>query len=212
MHSFFQQLIEIVFPKSCISCKKEGAFLCSDCFKKIKKFDNPVMKNPPDPFCKVIIPCPYHKNPILAGAVHRMKYSFYKDISKDLAKLLTCAFKKAKIPKNIHLVPIPLHKKKESFRGFNQSELLAFNINLPFINLLIRNKETDVQANLKRTERLTNLKDAFEINPNAPDIPKNTPLLIIDDICTTFTTVTQAAKVLQKNGYNVLLIAALARA
>ncbi len=212
MHSILQQFIDIVFPKHCISCEEEGSFLCNNCFKQIKKFKNPVMKHPPNPFKKVIIPCPYHKNPILSKAVHRMKYSYYKDISKDLARLLTDALKEVKLPRNTHLVPIPLHRKRENFRGFNQSELLAFNINFPVVNLLTRSKETQIQANLKRSDRLKNLQNAFTINPHIENLPKTTPLLLIDDICTTFTTVTQAAKVLQKNGYDVLLTGALALA
>lgn len=212
MHIFIKKLIDIIFPKRCISCDTEGSFLCNDCFKKIKKYKNPVLEEPHDPFKKIIIPCPYHRNPILSKAIHRMKYSYYKDLSENLSALLSEAFKKISLPQNTHIVPIPLHKKRKSFRGFNQSVLLAQNLNIPIIELLIREKETRIQASLKRNDRLHNLQGAFEMNYSIKVPEKDTPLLILDDICTTFTTVTHAAKVLQKNGYNVLLIAALARA
>jgi ComF family protein len=204
--------LHAIFPYICISCKKEGAFLCEECFSKIKKYGNPVFEKD----FKIIIPCPYHKNRVLAQAIHRMKYTFYKDLSKPLAELFIETLQKFPLPRNTHIVPIPLHKKRERFRGFNQSRLLANHIGekckFPVIDLLIRVKQTKSQAKLCREERLQNLKNAFSLNPTIESPSKNTPLLIIDDICTTFTTLTQAAKTLQKNGFDVVFGAAIAHA
>jgi ComF family protein len=223
MEWLLNNLLNILFPKFCISCDKEGKFLCEECFYKIKKFKNPVIvernssrgkKN--HLFKKLIIPCPYHQNPILEKAVHKMKYTFYKDLAKPLSKLLIETIIKQKLPKETCIVPIPLHRKREKFRGFNQSLLLAEHISnacgFKIIHLILRSKNTKVQANLNREQRIENLKNAFIFN-TAVKIPnKHTPILIIDDICTTLSTLSQAAKTLQKQGYNVIFGAALAKA
>jgi ComF family protein len=198
------KLIELLFPKSCINCKKEGEFLCNSCFSQIK-ITNPKINN--SNFIELLIPCYLYQNPVLRKAVHKLKYSFYKEISLQLAIL----FSHFEFPKNSHIVPIPLHKKRFKYRGFNQSEILAQNLNQPISKLLIRIKNTNSQATLNKNERTKNIKNSFEIN-NQISLPKSTPLIILDDICTTFSTMNEAAITLKKAGYNILYGMALAHA
>lgn len=211
----FFAALDIFYPKYCISCNKEDSFLCENCYKNIRRNSNPVLSFKEGPIQRLFIPSQFHGNNILRKAVHLMKYTFYKQLSRDLANLFIELFQNHPIPANTHLVPIPLHKKRLKQRGFNQSLLLAEQISakfgFPMVDLLCRNKETKSQATLTRKERIENIKNSFEINTENK-IPHQTPLLIIDDICTTLSTLKEAAWALQKNGYTNILAAALARA
>lgn len=105
--------------------------------------------------------------------------------------------------KKINLIPIPLHKKRENQRGFNQAKLLAENIalyfNLPLLNnALIKTKATPPQADLKGRQRRENIKNAFSCL--SPDLVQNKTILLIDDVTTTGATLQQAAKVLKQAG------------
>jgi ComF family protein len=199
-----KKFLEIVFPKSCINCFKEGEFLCQKCFSQIR-ITNPKLNNPN--FIELFVPCYLHQNPVLRKAVHKLKYSFYQDISKQLSEL----FSHIKLPKNAYLVPIPLNKKRLKYRGFNQAESLAKNINRPSTELLKRIKNTNAQAHLTKKQRQKNIKNSFIINTDIR-LPYNTPIIILDDICTTFSTMNEAAITLKKAGYKLIYGMALAHA
>lgn len=206
--NLLKPILDIIFPSMCINCKKEGALLCDDCFKTIEICN--ILKTA-EPIQKIYIPCLYHKNPILQKAIHRLKYTFYKDLANPLSQLLKQMIDKYPLPNNIHIVPIPLHKKRQKFRGFNQSEILAQQLNLPISNLLIRTKHTERQATLNKHQRKLNLENSFVINPKI-QFRKTTPLLILDDICTTFSTMREAAKALQKAGFKIIFGIVIAHA
>lgn len=186
------KLLNFLFPAICINCSTEDEFLCDNCLAQIKT-------TYPKPF----IPCSFHKNPILRKAIHKFKYSFYKDLAKPLSKLLIP-------PKDAIIIPIPLHKNRLSFRGFNQSEELAKNLPNKSVNLLLRVKKTSSQAKLSKSARQKNIKNSFELNSKIELPPKSSTLILLDDVCTTFSTMNEAALTLKKNGYNIVHAMALA--
>jgi len=75
---------------------------------------------------------------------------------------------------NIILIPVPLHKKRLRWRGFNQAELLALEIsqhlNIPIANnILIRTKHNLPQVNIKSSqERKENIK--FKTTPTKTNL------------------------------------------
>lgn len=145
-----------------------------------------------------------------------MKYRFYKDIAENLAQLFIDLFKKNPPPAGTLLVPIPLHKKRHNYRGFNQAHELAKHISaeckMPICNdLLVRVKDTRKQAESTKSERIENMKNAFAVNAGG-SVPETSKILLVDDICTTLSTLKEAALALQKNGYTIIFGAALARA
>lgn len=86
-------------------------------------------------------------------------------------------------------------------RSFNQAEIIADRIaqkhKLVFDNRLLKKvKKTKPQASLNYEERQTNLKNAFKLTKSV----KNEKFLIVDDVCTTFSTINTIAKLLKQNG------------
>lgn len=100
------------------------------------------------------------------------------------------------------ICPIPLYKKKQRYRGFNQAELLARplgeHFEIPVIpDLLKKVEETSQQKELDRKSRQKNLKKAFKIGPYDVKLSR---VLLVDDIFTTGSTIDAAALVLMEAG------------
>ncbi len=208
-------ILDFVFPKKCLACGQEGDWACPDCLKTIQ-----MIKSPSCPFCGRLtkngqfcskcrpktqltgIIIVSHLNPVLRAIIHGFKYDFVREAGEILSLILTKGLV-GRLPHGAPiLVPVPLYKRREAWRGFNQAEILArgvsFEFNLPLIETnLLRVKNTKPQIKLSREERFQNIKDAFlwrgkEIRGEV--------VLLVDDICTTSATLNECAKTLRRAG------------
>ena len=112
------------------------------------------------------------------------------------------------------VVPVPLHWRHEWSRGYNQAASLAreagASLGIPVHNrLLKRVKATSQHAQPSRTARRENMKGAFRVNANA-NIGRQT-ILLVDDVMTTGSTASEAAKVLKAAGAARVVVFVLAR-
>lgn len=100
------------------------------------------------------------------------------------------------------LVFVPMTKKAEGQRGYNQSRLFAGELSLrsgiPLLDAVEKVHETLPQKTLSRRERGKNLKSCFRVKDRAA--VKNKRLVIIDDALTTGATVSELAAVLLRAG------------
>lgn len=148
-----------------------------------------------------------------APAIYRFKYGGrreYADFFGEQVSLYLGDFIKSAAPQA--LVPIPLHKKRERKRGYNQADLLAQSIGrrmgVPVLRrTLVRTKNTAPLKRLNPQERQNNLKKAFKIARN--DVELKT-IIIIDDIYTTGSTIKEAARVLKQAGAEKIYFITLA--
>ena len=111
-------------------------------------------------------------------------------------------------------MPIPLHPSRLREREYNQSLLLADELNrdlgLPLVyDNLVRLRATPPQTELSRSERLANLRRCFAVQRPADVIDKR--VLLIDDVMTTGTTAHECAKALRKAGAGDVYVVTLAR-
>lgn len=148
----------------------------------------------------LVVACRYR------GAVKRViikvKYKWIYDIEKVLVDLLVERLWKFDLPKDIILVPVPLHSSRKRWRGFNQSEILgrdlAKRFKHPYADLLLRNRYTKPQVELKKDERAKNVRGAFSLR-QAQGI-KGRDFILVDDVFTTGATMSECAKVLKRAG------------
>lgn len=107
---------------------------------------------------------------------------------------------------------VPLSRKKEVERGYNQAELIAKRIGkirkIPYKKILKRRHSTVPQNKLGKIEREENLLDVF-FSVSSKIRHKN--ILIVDDIYTTGATLNQCAKVLKKAGAENVFSVTIAR-
>ena len=99
-----------------------------------------------------------------------------------------------------YITYVPMHRKDKRSRGFNQSQLLAKELsklmNIGCFQTLIKVRQTDPQHILEGKKRLTNLKGAFKIVDKS--LIKGRKILIIDDVVTTGSTLSECSKTLDK--------------
>lgn len=147
---------------------------------------------------KAIWSIKYNKNQKLIEKFSNILYEFIIEEISDETIFSTF--------KNPLLIPIPMYKKDLYIRGYNQSELIVKEIikidegrNFKYIkNILIKIKETPHQSKLKnKTERLKNLKNCFS---TSIENVKDRNIILIDDVITTGTTMSEATKVLKDAG------------
>jgi len=112
------------------------------------------------------------------------------------------------------IVPVPLHPARQRERGFNQAsllaELLSAHTSVPSKPLLERIRYTTTQTALDRSERMENLHTAFRLRKNA-DV-RGLRVLLIDDVLTTGSTLSECARVLKRAGATSVHAATAARA
>jgi len=230
-------ILDTLFPIICLSCGKNGEWICDECLAKIPlKIDQvcPFCEKKITPDGRICFECQKHssldglltavsyKNDIIPGAVHNYKYRFVEDLHIPLGKILTKAFLDSNLSIPDLIIPVPLHPRRLRFRGFNQSELLANYLSenltpgfsIPAANnLIIRSRYTSPQMKIKNYhERKKNLEDAFRIvNKSTNGSLENKRVLLIDDIATTGATLFECAKVLKSFGAKEVIALVIAR-
>lgn len=103
------------------------------------------------------------------------------------------------------IVPVPMYKKKEQKRGYNQAALMAKQLGrrmgVPCIQeLLVRTRDTIPMKGLGSLERQENLRGAFDISAVKQYDIKKKNILLIDDIYTTGSTADACSDVLCRAG------------
>jgi ComF family protein len=112
------------------------------------------------------------------------------------------------------LIPVPLHPSRLRSREYNQSLLLADELNralrLPLVyDTLVRTRATRPQTELTRRQRLVNLRRCFAVR--RPNIVEGKRILLVDDVMTTGATFNECAKALRRAGAADVYAVALAR-
>lgn len=205
LYSELYMILDFLFPKYCLECKKEGIYICGGCLKKVSlsgwSYGNYSI---------------FKYEGVIRKAITSLKYKFAYDIANELTSILTEKLKnKGFLLKNTTLVPIPLHKQRQNWRGFNQTELIGEKVvkimNWKFIpDLLIRQKQSLPQVGLKSSVRRNNVLGVFSLNPKIL-LSKHTNILLFDDVYTTGSTINEAKKVLKEAGFKNIKSLTIAR-
>lgn len=207
---------DLIFPKNCLGCKKEGEWLCDDCrlkIKTLKKIYCPVCQKP-QITVKVCPACQAgsflsglwvladYENELIKKMIHLLKYNFVTELAGYFDRLVFDYFQSGREwQKDFVLLPVPLAKKRFLSRGFNQAELIAQAVkrvlgNKIEPNVLKRVKFKKPQARLGARARLKNIKDNFVLNKNFNLSVKD--VVLVDDVYTTGATMQECARVLKE--------------
>ncbi len=173
--------------------------LCGDCLTGLWKFDRAASVF-------------YYRGP-LRNAVHRLKYAGNVALSRPLANFLLTQTEWALHDAPDFIIPTPSRIASLKKRGFNPPHLLARRLSrawsLPLSAQALRFiKDVPSQAGLNRSNRLRNVKGAFQADR---DVVQGKTILLLDDVMTTGATVNECAKALKKAGARSVSALTLAR-
>ena len=158
----------------------------------------------------------------LRELIHLLKYGGIRPAANVLGRMLAeaIAMLEPEFTKlqTIALIPVPLHKTKRRQRGFNQAELIAraaLKLNdacgrfFLCTDVLERKRETSSQIGLTAHQRRENLRGAFAASH--VERVRGRDVLLVDDVLTTGTTVSECARVLQRAGARRVWVVTVAR-
>lgn len=202
MLNIFQTLLNVIFPDFCCYCHTTGALLCSRCIDSIEWQLLPVhataQRNALDSISVAVVMA----SPV-RELIYAMKYQSVRAACSVAGQLLIMG----KHPPTVDvLIPVPLHRKRQLERGYNQAEEMTKYatavLHIPYANGLRRTHHTPPQASIgAKTDRLTRLNGSFQIaSPQAAAAISNRRICLIDDVVTTGATLEACAAVLKAAG------------
>jgi competence protein ComFC len=216
--------LDVFFPKFCVKCQKEGSYLCFDCFLFISEasFICPECEKQ-QLFGKRHKSCPkkqkldgivslWDYEGVIKNLLHELKYNSLLSV---LDELLECGlytiqenkerfscFLEFLFEEETVITFVPLEKKKEISRGFNQAQEIARKLGKitkkGHLCLLQKKRESLSQTGLSREERAENVKDVFSVSLKEKKMPQK--VVVVDDVWTSGATLRECARVLKENG------------
>ena len=233
----FQAAVSLLYPATCTICGRNvraGEYLCGGCEANIVRIVAPFCQTCSQPFegsINSVFSCAncahrlihfdaavatYRGRGIVREVIHEFKYGRQIHLRHIVARWLRAAMDDERI-REIRfdvIVPVPLHAARQRERGFNQASLLAdllsAQTSIPSKPLLERIRYTTTQTALDRSQRMENLHNAFRLRKKA-DV-RGLRVLLIDDVLTTGSTLSECARVLKGAGAISVHAATAARA
>jgi len=140
----------------------------------------------------------FTKDSIVERLLHQLKYKGRREVGTYCGRLMGAALQKVERFKDIDgIIPLPLFRRKERERGFNQAKLLCDGlkemINKPIMDdVILRIEATETQTHKNRIERWQNMEHRFEVEH--PELLKGKHILLVDDVITTGATLESCAQ------------------
>lgn len=212
---FINSLRRLYYPRVCVICQlalvQSERQLCAYCLRRLPKARmlNPV-QNPVFDIFRGRVPIRsagafliFRSGGITRQLLHEIKYKDNRDLAfwlgeKYAAELDSLGFNRVDM-----IVPVPLHRRKQKQRGYNQSEAFARGMGeqckVPVMTeALIRKTFTESQTRKSRWERWRNVQDVFL--PGNPELLEGKNIMLVDDVVTTGATLEACARALLEAG------------
>lgn len=181
---FLRGFSHLWFPQLCEGCRQplhaSEKILCLSCFQEL-----PFVRFHDDPLNEVTVRIAgripfqhasafglFSGEGLLQHLLHRLKYNRRKEIGEFLGRQAAYSLQDSNWVSEINgIVPVPLHGKKQAWRGFNQTEVIAKGmaevLGVPvFEKLIIRTRSTESQTTKTREQREENVRNAFSVAMN----------------------------------------------
>ncbi len=203
------------FPPFCFDC---GAAVddydefCELCMNLILEEEIPAVYERYDHGVSRFYSCFTFEESLIKRVIHALKYNGFPAPAQQLLKT---RLHNMDLPDYSAVVPVPLHWRRQNWRGYNQAQLLAeviceqmgYELLLP----VRRVKNTHTQTRKKRWERKGAMRTVFDMKKGDFDL-NGKSVLLVDDVFTTGATADECANVLKSAGVVSVDLLTLARA
>ena len=211
----WNDFLSLIYPRICPGCNeglmKNEKCICTTCLTVLYKTEyykyhaNPVSKMlwGMVEFDSAMALYSYRKESVIQKLIFALKYNNQPVIGEFLGVELGKELLKSPKHKDLDMIiPVPIHKKKERKRGYNQSLYIARGVatvlKLPICNeLLVSNTYKTSQTSKKRYKRWLNNHNTY-LKSNATKILENKHVLIVDDVITTGSTIENCVSTLNE--------------
>lgn len=219
-------ILNLLFPLTCILCnapvrERRWGPVCPPCWSRMEPLRPPFCPQCGMPASSIEGLCGACRleehafdfarsallfNDPLRDVLHHFKYSDRVSLAYPLGTLLCECLEREDFQGSL-IVPVPLHRRRERRRGFNQAELIAEVLNRKVDTAMLRRrKNTPSQTGLSRSQRTMNLAGAFEVRGRVPEC-----VIVVDDVYTTGSTLHEIAKTLKRGGAKRVEVLTVAR-
>lgn len=212
--TYLEDFVSLTFPNNCPGCGyalfKNEDFLCTKCLHNLPftTYEKDSVNTVDKIFfgrCyieKATSVVFFHKQSIVQKLLYSIKYKNNPELAKFLGAIMFNKVKDSSFLNSIDLIiPVPLHSKKQSIRGYNQAEKIADGISsLSSIPIDTCSLQRLVHINsltkMNRNERREKIKTAFSIKNE--NVLENKHILLVDDVITTGATLESCAILLNQ--------------
>jgi ComF family protein len=212
-----RSLTNLFLQQPCPLCDRPSPqALCRSCWAQVSRCSPQVPGRQPAPKALPVLAWGSYQG-ALKQAIAALKYEQHPELAIPLGQALGQRWQQAPLTRRSPLVvPIPMFIEKQRERGYNQADLIAkaFCAQTGFTLVrqgLMRQRATAPQFSLGVEARQQNLAGAFSVGKAFQRRPQQ-PVLLLDDIYTTGTTVEIAAHELRRCGISVCGVVIVARA
>ena len=174
---YFNGLLYLVNPSLCQLCKKpilkEEDILCCECFFRLPKTtinesNIKLLFYDIKPLRRILCLYKYEKNNSIQKLIHNLKYKNKKNVGIFFGKEISKMLRNKNLANDFDfIVPLPIHKKKEKERGYNQSFTIAKEIgnqlNIPVKNFILKKTVTESQTRKRYYARWENQENKFTL-------------------------------------------------
>lgn len=205
--------LSLLFPRCCVVCggplARGEECLCTMCNIDLPRTNYHLRKdNPVEKMFWGKIPSLeratsfffYRKGSDYRYILHQLKYGGQKGIGAIMGRYMAAELRESGFFEGVDVIlPVPLHKKKQQIRGYNQSEWIARGIAVVTgisidTESVVRQKNTDTQTRKSSFERWENVEGIFQLHHAESLVGKH--VLIVDDVLTTGATTVECASCL----------------
>lgn len=202
--NILRYVFSLIFPDKCACCEElifENKIVCNRCFDSLivdgEKFEVSDNFNK----CKIYCVSPFEYKDFVREMVLKFKFKNRLGLCKFFAEEMSkCAYRYYKNIDVITYVPMPYFKK--IIRKYDQCEFLSCELSnimdIPCKKLLSAVSVDKEQHRLSASERNANVKGLYKVSPFARVNGEN--ILLVDDVCTTGSTLRECSEILIKNG------------
>ena len=216
-------LVSVLLAPQCAACKAIldtplAGCVCVNCWDAVRPITPPVCDGCGDPLpapaAQLCLRCSTHTRVIdraravgeyegtLRELIHAFKYDRRRSLAAGLAGLMRQRGQ-ALLERADCAVPVPLHRRRERARGFNQARALSQHLGVPVLEALVRARHTLPQVALAADRRHANVRGAFTLRTRwfgKPVVVAGLNVVLVDDVSTTGATLDACAVVLRDAG------------